>query len=170
MSVRIPYLPHPPKRLACECRIRHSCPPAQKCGSNLACSNAHRGVARWREGPLKLPGRSPLFDDFSPDPFPRTYGSRQGDRGPDFPPPPLPLRRLTCVWGRSGKNRYAFGKHGKRQLSRHTGNYLTKLVGTAGLEPATPCSQGKCATRLRYVPTLLKNIPTRTPRWFSAPR
>ncbi len=29
-----------------------------------------------------------------------------------------------------------------------------KLVGTAGLEPATPCSQGKCATRLRYVPTL----------------
>jgi hypothetical protein len=28
-----------------------------------------------REGPLKLPGRSPpLFDDLSPDPFPRTYG------------------------------------------------------------------------------------------------
>jgi hypothetical protein len=31
--------------------------------------------------------------------------------------------------------------------------FLEKLVGTAGLEPATPCSQGKCATRLRYVPT-----------------
>jgi hypothetical protein len=29
------------------------------------------------------------------------------------------------------------------------------MVGTAGLEPATPCSQGKCATRLRYVPTLV---------------
>ncbi len=35
------------------------------------------------------------------------------------------------------------------------------MVGTAGLEPATPCSQGKCATRLRYVPTLepYPNIP-----------
>src|SRR5512134_671726 len=29
----------------------------------------------------------------------------------------------------------------------------TEMVGTGGLEPPTPCSQGKCATRLRYVPT-----------------
>ena len=28
----------------------------------------------------------------------------------------------------------------------------TKLVGTAGFEPATPCTPSKCATRLRYVP------------------
>ena len=27
-----------------------------------------------------------------------------------------------------------------------------KLVGTAGFEPATPCTPSKCATRLRYVP------------------
>ncbi len=33
------------------------------------------------------------------------------------------------------------------------------MVGTAGLEPATPCSQGKCATRLRYVPTR-EDLPT----------
>src|ERR1700736_12055 len=26
------------------------------------------------------------------------------------------------------------------------------MVGTAGFEPATPCSQGRCATRLRHVP------------------
>jgi hypothetical protein len=26
------------------------------------------------------------------------------------------------------------------------------LVGTAGFEPATPCTPSKCATRLRYVP------------------
>ena len=27
------------------------------------------------------------------------------------------------------------------------------MVGTAGFEPATPCTPSKCATRLRYVPT-----------------
>lgn len=26
------------------------------------------------------------------------------------------------------------------------------LVGAAGFEPATPCSQSRCATRLRYAP------------------
>ncbi len=29
---------------------------------------------------------------------------------------------------------------------------LKTLVGTAGFEPATPCTPSKCATRLRYVP------------------
>ena len=28
-----------------------------------------------------------------------------------------------------------------------------KMVGAAGFEPATPCSQGRCATKLRYAPT-----------------
>lgn len=27
------------------------------------------------------------------------------------------------------------------------------LVGAAGFEPATLCSQGRCATKLRYAPT-----------------
>ena len=33
-------------------------------------------------------------------------------------------------------------------------NYTRKknLVGVAGFEPATPCSQGRCATKLRYTP------------------
>lgn len=26
------------------------------------------------------------------------------------------------------------------------------MVGAAGFEPATPCSQGRCATKLRYAP------------------
>jgi hypothetical protein len=30
------------------------------------------------------------------------------------------------------------------------------LVGTAGFEPATPCSQSRCATKLRHVPLLLQ--------------
>jgi hypothetical protein len=32
-----------------------------------------------------------------------------------------------------------------------------KVVGATGFEPATPCAQGRCATRLRYAPTL--NLP-----------
>src|SRR4029450_1006303 len=31
---------------------------------------------------------------------------------------------------------------------------LVILVGATGFEPATPCAQGRCATRLRYAPTL----------------
>ena len=27
------------------------------------------------------------------------------------------------------------------------------MVGAAGFEPATLCSQGRCATKLRYAPT-----------------
>jgi hypothetical protein len=29
------------------------------------------------------------------------------------------------------------------------------MVGAAGFELATPCAQGRCATRLRYAPTFL---------------
>jgi hypothetical protein len=32
------------------------------------------------------------------------------------------------------------------------------LVGARGFEPPTPCAQGRCATRLRYAPTLLLSI------------
>jgi hypothetical protein len=32
-------------------------------------------------------------------------------------------------------------------------NSLKAMVGAAGFELATPCAQGKCATRLRYAPT-----------------
>src|SRR4029453_5094132 len=33
------------------------------------------------------------------------------------------------------------------------------LVGATGFEPATPCAQGRCATRLRYAPTVVFIIP-----------
>ena len=29
------------------------------------------------------------------------------------------------------------------------------MVGAIGFEPTTPCAQGRCATRLRYAPTLV---------------
>ena len=34
-----------------------------------------------------------------------------------------------------------------------TGIDPRKVVGATGFEPATPCAQGRCATRLRYAPT-----------------
>ena len=34
-------------------------------------------------------------------------------------------------------------------------NYGRRLVGPTGFEPATLCSQSRCATKLRYGPTLL---------------
>jgi hypothetical protein len=35
---------------------------------------------------------------------------------------------------------------------------LRILVGATGFEPATPCAQGRCATRLRYAPTRKTSI------------
>src|SRR2546427_1211830 len=36
-----------------------------------------------------------------------------------------------------------------------------RLVGASGFEPPTPCSRSKCATRLRYAPTILsQRAPT----------
>jgi hypothetical protein len=33
---------------------------------------------------------------------------------------------------------------------------LERLVGARGFEPRTPCAQGRCATRLRYAPTVVR--------------
>lgn len=39
-------------------------------------------------------------------------------------------------------------------------NYTRSLlVGVAGFEPATPCSQGRCATKLRYTPNTKDILP-----------
>ena len=45
-----------------------------------------------------------------------------------------------------------------------TGMNLCGVVGAAGFEPATPCAQGKCATRLRYAPTEESLILLRFPQ------
>ena len=47
--------------------------------------------------------------------------------------------------------------HPSRGISQSTyvtGIDLWKVVGATGFEPATPCAQGRCATRLRYAPTI----------------
>ena len=42
-------------------------------------------------------------------------------------------------------------------VTDHARKLLKALVGAAGFEPAAPCSQSRCATRLRHAPT---------PGWF----
>ena len=39
-------------------------------------------------------------------------------------------------------------------------NYGRKLVGPAGFEPTTLCSQSRCATKLRYGPTRRPALPS----------
>ena len=39
-------------------------------------------------------------------------------------------------------------------LSRNDAKRLILLVGAGRFERPTPCAQGRCATRLRYAPTL----------------
>ena len=40
--------------------------------------------------------------------------------------------------------------------------FSSEVVGATGFEPATPCAQGRCATRLRYAPTTrLSHTPRR---------
>ena len=47
-----------------------------------------------------------------------------------------------------------------RQIHKRS-KTLRILVGATGFEPATPCAQGRCATRLRYAPT--------SPRSYAVP-
>jgi hypothetical protein len=38
-----------------------------------------------------------------------------------------------------------------------------RKIGTAGFEPATPCAQDRCATKLRYAPSIKPLTYRRTP-------
>ena len=40
-----------------------------------------------------------------------------------------------------------------KPVGRPRAKILSEVVGATGFEPATPCAQGRCATRLRYAPT-----------------
>ena len=56
----------------------------------------------------------------------------------------LPLQRWGKKWGKNGKK--------KKDLQTQICKPLISLVGAAGFELATLCSQSRCATRLRYAP------------------
>ena len=53
-----------------------------------------------------------------------------------------------------------FSLEGWRSTNWATPAYLS-MVGVAGFEPATPCSQGRCATELRYTPLFSSGAQTR---------
>lgn len=44
----------------------------------------------------------------------------------------------------------------KKALTTSVASARMIMVGETGFEPATPCSQGRCAARLRYSPTKRK--------------
>ena len=44
---------------------------------------------------------------------------------------------------------------------------LDRLVGLAGFEPATPCSQSRCATKLRHSPLNVQECRSVFPRHIS---
>src|SRR5437763_5530979 len=59
--------------------------------------------------------------------------------------PPQILGSRTIRPSKCGAFVFGFGK----RLS------IMFMVGARGFEPPTPCAQGRCATRLRYAPTVL---------------
>ena len=46
----------------------------------------------------------------------------------------------------------------ERSVTYVSGTDTFELVGAIGFEPTTPCAQGRCATRLRYAPTVKKFV------------
>src|SRR5690606_28594531 len=46
------------------------------------------------------------------------------------------------------------------RLARRSGCPAELDIGATGFEPATPCAQGRCATRLRHAPTRTVDYPT----------
>ena len=53
----------------------------------------------------------------------------------------------------------AYGLEGRCSIQLSYGR-IEKMVGETRFELATPCSQGRCATRLRYSPTRKKLYST----------
>ena len=45
-------------------------------------------------------------------------------------------------------------ERGMRTVAGCAEKQRRRMVGARGFEPPTPCAQGRCATRLRYAPTL----------------
>ena len=55
----------------------------------------------------------------------------------------------------SGRNVMAISCHGVSGPHFLARNFaMAKMVGETGFEPATPCTQNRCATRLRHSPTV----------------
>jgi hypothetical protein len=79
-------------------------------------------------------------------------GGQAGDGGA------APRRRSGCASGRQAPGTHQQGRRpGRSPRCPSWGRY----IGATGFEPATPCSQSKCATRLRHAPALHKHCSSR---------
>src|SRR5437763_16503479 len=83
--------------------------------------------------------------------------------------PPGPAQRLVRKdLNRRERSRIRCRRAKGRLRSRHRDSFpisgpvsdrvCGKLVGVAGFEPATPSSRTRCATRLRYTPTMRRAV------------
>ena len=52
---------------------------------------------------------------------------------------------------------YPSAQKRQKDLADHSAKSLNHLVGAAGFELATLCSQSRCATRLRYAPNAINS-------------
>jgi hypothetical protein len=55
---------------------------------------------------------------------------------------------------------FLFSKKSRFSVGQFQGLLVQRelLVGARGFEPRTPCAQGRCATRLRYAPTVVAEL------------
>ena len=56
------------------------------------------------------------------------------------------------------------------EAPRNSRRFSWILVGAIGFEPTTPCAQGRCATRLRYAPTVVEDLNNYSRRRRMTPR
>ncbi len=63
-----------------------------------------------------------------------------------------------CPWppDRRGQHECAAARWARGCSKEPFGREREALVGARGFEPRTPCAQGRCATRLRYAPTVFR--------------
>ena len=97
---------------------------------------------------------------------PTTTGSTIRDSTTELRPPSNP-RRPTGRSGAPGRTRTCYPQLRRLMLYPHELRArcrqsppaeppLPAMVGVEGFEPPTPCSQSRCATRLRYTPLSIK--------------
>ena len=106
------------------------------------------------------------------DSNPRRPGSQPGALPTELRPPSVPHlaagvpgRTRTCdprlrrpmLYPTELRARSWNGSVFVHTLALNAGSH--RLVGAAGFEPATLCSQSRCATKLRYIPTRVNSKP-----------
>ncbi len=132
-------------------RIGDARPPPIRCFLGRLPGSESASLITWQEGQADAV-------------LPASLGNR-GTR-PAWEREALPKIAKPCAALRRQGDRRSGRTIGKRHpgCDRITGNAqilsgFPELVGARGFEPPTPCSRSRCATRLRYAPTLRCGLP-----------